>query len=218
MTSNDLVNFQMKPVWDGYLADPFVLRHETPSGPEFYAYGTGSNVGDVCSGNRHFPLLRSRNLQSWEHLGGALAPAPELERKAHWAPEVCERDGTWYFFYSAFCNGPSGHETQRLRLATAPRPSGPFEDSGELLFPDTTKEDGDFCIDASPLRDPQSGEWYLFFSRDRLDDERPGTGTAVVRLDERMRPVGEVLVPYKRPRSSGRRAGPCFGWGTRTRT
>ena len=31
------------PVWPGYLADPFVLKWEG----EYYAYGTGSNAGNV---------------------------------------------------------------------------------------------------------------------------------------------------------------------------
>ena len=31
------------PVWSGYCADPFVLRHEG----FYYAYGTASDIGDL---------------------------------------------------------------------------------------------------------------------------------------------------------------------------
>jgi arabinan endo-1,5-alpha-L-arabinosidase len=182
-----------QPVWSSYLADPMVLRVETPQGPRFYAYGTGSSVGDESLNSpdgqtRHFPVLSSTDLRDWKLEGGALIPAPGCENAPHWAPEVAQRDGKFYLFYSCECPEVVGYVNQRLRLAVADHPAGPFHDQGFLLFPELG-----FTIDASPFHDPQTGEWYLFFCRDGLDDARPGTGTAVVRLDEAMRPTGEIL-------------------------
>lgn len=169
-----------------------VLRVEGPQGLRFYAYGTGSSVGDETVRSpenqpRQFPVLSSTNLRDWHFEGGALIPAPGCENVAHWAPEVAQRDGKFYMFYS--CKNPNeeGHVTQRLRLAVAEHPTGPFLDQGFLLFPNLG-----FTIDASPFQDPQTGQWYLFFCQDELASTRPGTGTAVVALDEQMRPNGEI--------------------------
>ena len=159
------------PVWPGYMADPFVLR----SGGVYYAFGTAPR--DERNG-RHFRLLRSEDLAHWENLGGALTPLDGPGLTHYWAPEVAERDGTFYMYYSA--GGPSG-DGHRLRVATADRPEGPFTDTGRLILPDEP-----FSIDASPFRDPQDGRWYLFFAKDFLDGDRPGTGTAVIPLADDM--------------------------------
>lgn len=185
------------PVWDGYLADPFCLRVEGDDGPTFYAYGTGSSPGDAVEGDgRMFPVIRSRDLANWEYLGGALEILPQFAGGSYWAPEVAQRDGQFWMFYSACpqrSRGESsgsdgtGDETHRLRVAVADAPGGPFRDCGVLLLPGEG-----FSIDAHPFRDPQSGEWFLFFAKDFFDG-RVGTGTAVVRLGDDMKStVGEV--------------------------
>ncbi len=192
------------PVWNGYLADPFCLRVEDADGLWFYAYGTGSSLGDAPSNDadepneRAFPVLRSRDLVNWEFLGGALEILPQFRGSAHWAPEVAQRDGKFWMYYSAQVppvsgaapvenvNG-SGDETHRLRVAVSDAPQGPFRDCGVFLLPGEG-----FSIDAHPFCDPQSGEWFLFFAKDFLDG-RVGTGTAVVRLGDDMQSVeGEI--------------------------
>ena len=156
------------PVWSGYLADPFVLR----SGEFYYAFGTGSDEGAGRQfDGRVFPVLRSRDLVQWEHLGGALEPISDALTVAYWAPEVAERDGVFYLYYAA---------DGRLRVATSTHAEGPYKDVGVDLFP---KEP--FSIDASPFRDPKDGRWYLFFAKDFFD-LRVGTGTAVVPLGDDM--------------------------------
>ena len=176
-----ILNYQ-NPVWDGYLADPFVLCWRG----EYFAYGTGSSIGDVRqSGGRMFPVLRSRDLARWEYIGGALELAPEYSAgTACWAPEVAERDGVFWMYYSASSRGNSGssgsEETQRLRVARADHPAGPFRDVGKYLLPDEG-----FTIDAHPFRDPKDDQWYLFFSKDFFDG-RVGTGIAVVPLADDM--------------------------------
>ncbi len=163
------------PVWDGYCADPFILR----AGDFYYCYGTTTRLEPERDG-RHFVVLRSSDLANWESLGGALVPMEGCEHVEHWAPEVCERDGKFWMYFS--CNTPGGEDDtmQRLHVAVSQKPEGPFEVVKPLLFPDEG-----FTIDASPFHDPRSGKWFLYFARDFLD-ERVGTGTAVVELNDDM--------------------------------
>jgi len=187
------------PVWPRSFADPFVLRWQG----EYYAYGTGPALPDTQTGeSRVFPLLRSRDLVHWEECSGALLPLTETEKRHYWAPEVVESEGRFYLYYSA--SDGSGDETQRLRVAVADHPLGPFVDSGTLLLPDEG-----FSIDAHPFRDPADGRWYLFFAKDYFD-ARVGTALAVVPLAADMisvsgpvqnavRPVGDWQI-YERNR------------------
>ncbi len=162
------------PIWPGYLADPFILRHEGV----YYAYGTGSSGGNVPAGTGVFPLLRSPNLVDWEDLGGVLQRPNDGVDRAYWAPEVAERGGQFFLYYS---RAPAGQdERHRLRVAVAGSPTGPFVDQGEVL-----PADEGFSIDAHPFRDPRDQRWYLFFARDYFD-ERVGTGIAVAPLADSM--------------------------------
>ncbi|HWE02552.1 MAG TPA: glycoside hydrolase family 43 protein [Tepidisphaeraceae bacterium] len=155
------------PVYPLDFADPFVLR--TPQG--YYAYGTAATGADGLI----FPVLRSSDLATWERLGGALKPLTDPPAVSYWAPEVAEKDGRYYMFYSASTG--ASDEYHRLRVAVASDPAGPFVDSGRLILPDAG-----FTIDASPFRDPQTGSHYLFFATDYVTDEPHGTGLAVVAL------------------------------------
>lgn len=167
------------PVYEGYFADPFVFKTRGM----YYAYGTGH--GPERDG-RQFPVLRSKDLSRWEYVGGALPPlAPDGEGKpftAYWAPEVAERDGNYYLYYSAATGGLD--ETHRLRVAVSKNPEGPFNDAGRINLTGEFAEV--FCIDAHPFRDAKDGKWYLFFATDFFT-ERVGTGTAVVPLADDMR-------------------------------
>ncbi|HLL88410.1 MAG TPA: glycoside hydrolase family 43 protein [Tepidisphaeraceae bacterium] len=155
------------PVWPHYFADPFVMR----SGGAYWAYGTGPAGRD----GRQFPVLRSDDLVHWKAAGHALAPIEGARPDAYWAPEVAERDGRFFLYYSASTSASDAD--QRLRVATSDRPEGPFVDSGRLLLPDQG-----FSIDAHPFRDPRDGTWYLYFATDYLEDEPHGTGLAAARL------------------------------------
>jgi beta-xylosidase len=170
------------PVWTGYFADPFILKHEN----SYYAYGTGPRQ----EGGRVFPLLRSRDLVHWEEQGGALTPLPDRENDSYWAPEVAENQGKFYLYYSVA--DPSGDEAHRLRVAVADTPLGPFQDTGQILLPQE-----DFTIDAHPFCDPADGKWYLLFARDYFD-QRAGTALAGVRLADDMVSVASEVTPILR--------------------
>lgn len=154
------------PVYPEPFADPAVLK----VGSTYYAYGTAPPDGR----GHHFPILRSPNLVHWEYVRHALLPATSF---AHWAPEVAERDGRFYLYYSA--SDVPTDDGHRLRVAISDSPEGPFRDSGHLLLPQAG-----FSIDASPFRDPRSGRWFLFFATDYTEDEPYGTGLAVLPLED----------------------------------
>lgn len=169
----------LNPVWDGYMADPFVLRQ----GGDYWAYGTSNQQRD----GRWFPVLHSTDLARWEYVGGALEPLKKPEHHAYWAPEVVYHDGLFYMYYSAASG--AGDETHRLRLATADHPAGPFHDIGQSLLPNER-----FSIDAHLFQDPKDGRRYLFFAKDFFN-ERVGTGVAVVPL------ASDMLTPLDIPRT-----------------
>lgn len=171
------MTYYQNPVFDEYMADPFVLRHEG----QYYAYGTGS----LSPEGWPFPILHSTDLVNWEQRGWSLIPAGGDE---FWAPEVAHHDGIFHMYYSA--HGINGHDHQ-LRVATSASPLGPFKDVGRVLIPNEP-----FTIDAHPFRD-RDGQWYLFYSQDflTLDGEyRVGTGIVVDRLLDMFTLAGEPRV------------------------
>jgi len=190
------------PVYDGYFADPFVLRHDG----RFYAYGTNN----VEPSDWAFEVLRSEDLVHWTRLGRALPAVDGLDVKDHWAPEVVELEGTFYMYFSA---GIDDRDHQ-LRVATADRPEGPFRYSGHALTADER-----FAIDASPFRD-DDGQWYLYYARDVLDGERPGTTIAVdrladmTRLEGRARTLLRATGDWQRYRRDREMYGRRFDWHT----
>jgi beta-xylosidase len=172
--------FYKNPVWDGYFADPFVLK----VGRNYYAYGTGPASPD----GRVFPVLYSTDLIQWTPRGGALEPIAQSANAQYWAPEVIEKEGRFYMYYSASLSG--NDEDHRLRVAIADDPAGPFKDAGRVLF-----DSLGFTIDASPFFDPASRRHFLYFATDYVGEHPTGTGLGVVPLtDDLLAIAGEPQV------------------------
>lgn len=168
---------ELEPAWEGYLADPFVLR----VGEGFYAYGTGGPKPGAP-----MPILRSADLSTWEIVGHAFDALPG---QSNWAPEVAFRDGLYHLYYSS--GGPEG-EGHRIRLAVGESPEGPFR-----LLPGAVIPGEPFSIDAHPFRDPSDGAWYLFFAKDFFDG-RVGTGIAAAPLGDNMASLTAQPTPIMR--------------------
>jgi GH43 family beta-xylosidase len=160
-------NGLLPPTRAGYFADPFVLKL---SDRGYAAYGTHP---DATEGGRVFDVLLSDDLVTWTEAGPALVRVDAGLGDQYWAPEVCERDGAWWMYYSVG-RDIEGHH---IRVAKADRPTGPFIDLGVNLTPDER-----FAIDAHPFQD-EDGNWYLYFARDVLEGDRVGTHLAVGRLE-----------------------------------
>jgi GH43 family beta-xylosidase len=170
-------------LYDGYFADPFVLR----TGDGYVAYGTCPEASADDDG-REFVVLTSSDLLTWRSHGGALERVDPALGTDYWAPEVASAGGRWWMYYSV------GHDIagHHIRVAVAEDPLGPFTDLGLHLTPDEP-----FAIDPHPFQDAD-GRWYLFFARDVLEADRPGTHLAVAPLEDmtRLGPIVAVLQPF----------------------
>ena len=169
---------QYPPLWDGYCADPFVLRAVDG---RYVMYGTTPGR----PGGRAFQVLVSDDLVSWEDAGGALEVADDGPADVeYWAPEVAFADDRYWMYYSRG-QGDAGHV---IRVATSTSATGPFTDTGDVLTAGLP-----FAIDPSPYRD-RSGAWWLFYATDVVEGRRPGTVLAVQRLLDMTHLEGEPTV------------------------
>jgi len=167
------------PLWEGYCADPFVVRGEDD---RYVMYGTTPHP---LPGGRAFQVLVSDDLDTWEDVGGALVvPEPRGEDAEYWAPEVAFADGRFWMYYS-LGRGDADHQ---IRVASSASATGPFEDTGDVLTADLP-----FAIDPSPYRDA-SGDWWLFYATDVVEGDRPGTVLAAQRLRDMTQLEGERII------------------------
>lgn len=136
------------------LGDPFILH---ASDGQYYMYGTSLADG--------FEAFSSPDLQTWSPCGQVYrGGTPEQwNLDCFWAPEVYERDGRYYLFYSANKrDNPEGDlEVFRIGVAVSDSPAGPFRDlMNRPLF-----EPPFPVIDANVFFDDANGRCYLYFSR-----------------------------------------------------
>lgn len=94
-----------------------------------------------------FPLFRSRDLVSWQRVGGVLERAPRWAAGPFWAPELIRWGGGVRAYYTARPRGVRD-ALPCIGVATAPRPAGPYRDLGR------------------PLACPRSGAIDAFVARD----------------------------------------------------
>lgn len=137
------------------MGDPYVLL---ASDGKYYMYGT--NGTDKMPG---FKAYFSENLVDWKDVGyvykGNVPGSWAL--KNFWAPEVYERKGKFYMFFSADWKFNPSNETENFRIgvAVSDKPTGPFTDiSDKPLF-----DPGYPIIDANILQ--FKGRTYLYYSR-----------------------------------------------------
>ncbi len=139
---------------DVKFGDPYVLL---ASDGRYYMYGTR----DTENG---FNCCVSDDLVNWTECGMAYeghAPG-SWTTDCFWAPEVYEKDGKFYMFFSSNWNyNPSGEgENFRIGVAVADSPTGPFADmSDKPLF-----DPGYPAIDGNVFTD-DDGRCYLTYSR-----------------------------------------------------
>lgn len=141
--------------------DPYVLHVK---GDKYYMYGTG---GAAKNG---FAAYSSPDLVNWKDEGqvyyagnkNGWSDSTAAWDGAYWAPEVYERNGKYYMFYSAQWKENPGKDLENFRIgvAVADKPTGPFIDiSGKPVF-----DPGYPVIDANVLFD-ENGKAYLYYSR-----------------------------------------------------
>jgi hypothetical protein len=135
----------------GY-GDPAVLR--TDQG--YHLVATSNDAPDA------FPILRSQDLHSWEHIGFVFpegqAPAWALtarQRADFWAPEMARVGAEYWLVYTA----RDRTSALSIGLAKSRSPAGPWIDLGRPLL-------GGGVIDSHLLIDEQ-GTPHLFWKEDR---------------------------------------------------
>jgi beta-xylosidase len=139
---------------DVAFGDPYIL---SASDGRYYMYGTGG----VEDG---FGCYVSDDLAEWEYLGQVYrGNTPESwTLKNFWAPEVYERAGKYYMFFSADWKENPNDELENFRIgvAVADSPAGPFVDMFDrpLFDPDYP------IIDANVLWN-DDGRVFLYYSR-----------------------------------------------------
>lgn len=119
------------------LADPFVMLQ----GDTYYAYGTHSDDG--------IEVYTSNDLLTWKYEGLALDKKDSWGDRWFWAPEVIEKNGKFYMFYSA---------DEHICIATADAPQGPFRQAVKQPVWDEKSIDTSLFID-------DDGTPYLYFVR-----------------------------------------------------
>lgn len=139
---------------DVQFGDPYVLL---ASDGHYYMYGTGG----VENG---FGCYMSDDLVNWVYKGAVyIGNTPESwTESCFWAPEVYERNGKFYMFFSAnWKNNPTAElENFRIGVAVSDSPIGPFKEiaDGPLFDP------GYPIIDANVFFD-DDGKCYMYYSR-----------------------------------------------------
>ncbi|KQR54886.1 beta-xylosidase [Leifsonia sp. Leaf336] len=103
-----------------FFADPALVHFDG----RYYLYPTTDGLVDWSS--TCFHVLASVNLRDWEDWGEILRLGRDVSwaRRNAWAPAAAEKDGVYYFYFTADDN---------IGVATAMAPEGPFRDSGRPL-------------------------------------------------------------------------------------
>jgi xylan 1,4-beta-xylosidase len=159
------------PVLPGDHPDPSVIR----VGNEYWATATTSEWAPL------FPLLYSRDLVNWEHVGNIFERRPDWAVGNFWAPELHEHNGKFYVYYVGRKRGGPLH----LAVATADKPTGPWTDHGPLIGQAAGS------IDAFPVVDTD-GTRYLIWKEDGNSRKQP-TPLWIQKLsDDGLKLVGEM--------------------------
>jgi len=173
------------------MPDPSVIRYKGT----YYAFGTTG--AERLRDGRIFTVIKSRDLAHWQEVGGAVMEPSNDRRFQYWAPEVTEAGGLFYLYYAM---GGVEPEKFELRVATSPRPEGPYVDNDQPLIDCHSNR---FTIDPFPFRD-SDGQWYMFYACNFTNTTGgvfPGTALMVDRLVDMAKLAGDcqVVVRAKYP-------------------
>jgi len=156
------LQFRKNPVLDGHYADPDVLYSNKTK--KYYIYPTSDGFDGW--GGSYFKTFSSTDLNNWTDEGVILdlkKDVPWGPRNA-WAPTIAEKkvgkDYKYYYYFTA---------AQKIGVAVADLPTGPFKDSGKPLInakPEGIKNGQE--IDPAVFTDPKTGKSYLYWGNGYL--------------------------------------------------
>lgn len=165
-----LILENLSPLTTAGYGDPAVLK----DGENYWLVATSNDAPDA------FPVLHSRDLESWRHEGFVFPAGAAPGWTAHgrrvgdfWAPEMAKVGDEYWLVYTA----REHSHALAIGLAKAPRPTGPWRDLGHPLV-------SGFAVNTTGLADDPAqpvlsggvidshlfidtdGERYLFWKRD----------------------------------------------------
>ena len=148
------------PINPGWYADPDAIR---TSNGTYFIYATLSIAFDEQTS---FDALSAPSIGGpWTKHPAVFAPlvnnASQWANRWLWAPCTVERDGKFWFYYTA--NDPIDYEdTAGIGVAAADAPEGPFIDvlPGPLIG---KRYAGANAMDQQVFHDPDDDEWYLIW-------------------------------------------------------
>lgn len=179
------------PVLEGYYADPDILYSEKTK--RYYIYPTSD--GFTGWSGYYFKTFSSDNLKDWKDEGVILDLKKDVswaDRNA-WAPCIIEKkvkgNYKYYYYFSA---------AQKIGVAVADNPTGPFVDSGKVLidFKSEGVKDGQE-IDPEVFTDPKTGKSYLYWGNGYM---------AVAELNEDMVSIKKNTIKVMTPDKTFREA------------
>ena len=179
------------PVLEGYYADPDILYSEKTK--KYYIYPTSD--GFTGWSGYYFKTFSSDNLKDWKDEGVILDLKKDVswaDRNA-WAPCIIEKKVKgkykYYYYFSA---------AQKIGVAVADNPTGPFVDSGKALIdfkPEGIKDGQE--IDPEVFADPKTGKSYLYWGNGYM---------AVAELNEDMVSIKKNTIKVMTPDKTFREA------------
>lgn len=144
-------------VLDGFFADPNIACFND----KYYIYPTtdGGSGWDAP----YFKCFSSDDLVNWKDEGVILdlKDVSWSNGKNGWAPTIAEKNGKYYFYYSA---APSSNGAKNLAVAVADSPTGPFVDKGVIKEGGVLKGQ---MIDPAVFTD-DDGQSYLYWGNGEL--------------------------------------------------
>lgn len=179
------------PVLEGYYADPDILYSEKTK--KYYIYPTSD--GFTGWSGYYFKAFSSDNLKDWKDESVILDLKKDVswaDRNA-WAPCIIEKKVKgkykYYYYFSA---------AQKIGVAVADNPTGPFVDSGKALIdfkPEGVKDGQE--IDPEIFADPKTGKSYLYWGNGYM---------AVAELNEDMVSIKKNTIKVMTPDKTFREA------------
>lgn len=183
------------PVLAGYYADPDILySHKTG---KFYIYPTSDGF-DGWSGT-YFKTFSSPDLVHWKDEGVILDLKKDVSwaNRNAWAPCIIEKkvgkDYRYFYYFTA---------AQKIGVAIADSPTGPFKDSGKPLIDSLPPGvGGGQQIDPEVFHDPKSKKDYLYWGNGYM---------AVAELNPDMTSIDKATIKVMTPDGTFREGATVF--------
>lgn len=156
------VREEANPVLQGYYADPEIIFSRKDG--KYYLYPTSDGYHGWSG--KHFEAFSSEDLVNWKREGTILDLPKDVSwaNRNAWAPTMAEKEINnkyQYFYYFT--------AAQKIGVAVADSPTGPFRDSGKPLVnfrPAGVR--GGQEIDPDVFTDPKTGQSYLYWGNGYL--------------------------------------------------